>query len=298
MESKNHLLIDGDILLYQTVQACLQEAVWDDRFCTLFLDQVELKNLINDILRGWCEKFKTDEYTICLSDYNKPFRKELDETYKGQREGSKKPLGYAWAVEYIEQEFPYARYPSLEADDVMGILATNGTIKHSVIVSDDKDMRQIPGVLYVPRLKETIRIRPEDGERFHMLQILTGDRADNYPGCPGIGDKRGERALECCTQDNWWKMIVQTYNKAGRTAEDAVHQGRLSKILQAKDWDANKEEVILWNPPYEVANSVATKSSNPATPLRNSRSAPTSTPTSTDPTEKLISQTPLTRRGR
>lgn len=258
MASPNHLLIDGDILLYQATQACLQEVEWDEKYVTVYLDKGELNMLIADMIGRYCGRFKTESFTICLSDYNRPFRKVLDPTYKAHREGTKKPLGYGYSVEMVEQTYPFARLPQLEADDVMGIMATNGGIKKPVIVSDDKDMRQIPGVLHIPRKNETLRISEEEAYRFHMQQTLEGDRADNYPGCPGIGAKRAEKALDGVTPHLWWTTVVHQYRRAGLTSDDAVHQARLAKILQADDWDHEQEQVILWTEPYSVSGADTT----------------------------------------
>ena len=82
--------------------------------------------------------------------------------------------------------------PTLEADDAMGIYAT----KHpgNIIVSPDKDMRQIPGKLY--NMDEVIDITPEDGMQWHYIQTLAGDQTDGYSGVPGIGSSVQLRCLK------------------------------------------------------------------------------------------------------
>ena len=45
-----------------------------------------------------------------------------------------------------------------------------------------------------------------------------------------------------------WKTVEDAYIKAGLTAEDALLQGRLARILRDTDWDFEKEEVRLWKP--------------------------------------------------
>jgi DNA polymerase-1 len=103
-----------------------------------------------------------------------------------------------WAKEYLAQEYPSFIRPRLEADDCMGILATNSKLLGSsyegdqiIMCSEDKDMRTIPGFLYNPNQPQlgVISISEEDANRFHMWQTLTGDQTDGYPGCPGIGPK-------------------------------------------------------------------------------------------------------------
>ena len=157
------MLIDGDILLYQTTQSCLNEADWGDTYITCWLDLGELKYLVSVIINRWMETLDAESYTICLSDYERNFRKELDPSYKEQRDGSSKPIGYDRAHVWIQGEHPCKKLAGLEADDVMGILATNGDFVDPIIISDDKDMRQIPGRLYIPRRRELEGTTAETG---------------------------------------------------------------------------------------------------------------------------------------
>ena len=36
----------------------------------------------------------------------------------------------------------------------------------------------------------------EEGRYFHMMQTLTGDTADGYPGCPSVGKVTAEKILK------------------------------------------------------------------------------------------------------
>ena len=301
MASRNHLLIDGDILLYQTTQSCLNEADWGDTYVTCWLDMGELRALISTILERWMEELRADDYTICLSDYDRNFRKELEPTYKEQRDGSSKPIGYQRAHEWIQGMHPCEKLAGLEADDVMGIRATDGSIARPIIVSDDKDMRQIPWALYVPRRREKVYTTPEDGYRYHMVQTLTGDRVDNYFGCPGIGEVRAAKALAGKSPGQLWDAVVRCYTNAGQTPADAVHQARLAKILQAEDYNTETGEPILWQPNGSSADPSDTSATpSPATAdaeklvvsRKKTTTSPTS-PTGTKPSTTNLSSTPM-----
>ena len=65
--------------------------------------------------------------------------------YKGHR-NRKKPCGYKRVINQLKTEFEVIIMPELEADDAMGIYATQNP--GNIIVSPDKDMKQIPGKLY------------------------------------------------------------------------------------------------------------------------------------------------------
>ena len=130
----------------------------------------------------------------------------------------------------------------LEADDAMGIYATNNP--GNIIVSPDKDMRQIPGKLY--DLKETVTIGELDGHRWHYIQTLAGDQTDGYGGVPGIGVKRAVALFE--EEGYTWETVVKAFKSKGLGEEDALMNARLAKILTCKDYDAINRQVIPWTP--------------------------------------------------
>ena len=72
------------------------------------------------------------------------FRKTIQPAYKGHR-NRKKPCGYKRVINQLKTEYEVIVMPTLEADDALGIYATEHP--GNVICSPDKDMRQIPGQL-------------------------------------------------------------------------------------------------------------------------------------------------------
>ena len=73
--------------------------------------------------------------------------------------------------------------------DALGIYATK--FPGNIIVSPDKDMKQIPGQLY--NFDDVFTITPEQGAKWHLLQTMAGDNTDGYSGVPTIGVKRAEK---------------------------------------------------------------------------------------------------------
>jgi len=138
--------------------------------------------------------------------------------------------------------------PELEADDSLGIYAT----KHpgNIIVSPDKDMRQIPGKLY--NLDEVFTVSKEEGAKWHLSQTLSGDQTDGYPGVPGIGVKR---AATLFNKDGYsWKTVVKAFADKDLDESTALINARLARILTVDDYDFTKKEPILWSPSsdYEI----------------------------------------------
>jgi DNA polymerase-1 len=143
-----------------------------------------------------------------------------------------------------------ARLPDVEGDDVLGILCEPG----DVICSWDKDMLTIPGLHF--RREEVVEVDQLAADRAFYTQVLTGDAADNYPGCPGYGPVTAERLLSGWTTDvDFWREVVNAYtlkSKAGtREAAEklALQQARCARILRAGEYDLATNTPRLWNPP-------------------------------------------------
>lgn len=249
------LLIDADIFLYK---ACFKSEVnveWSPGNYSNTADlegaQTEFKMRIDEL----AAKHKARPL-ICLSDFTNNWRKEVYPEYKRTRNAIRRPTLLKVMRDWVRGEYPdYYQRETLEADDVMGILATAPVFPgRKIIVTVDKDLLQIPGYHVNPDKPElgVRRVKPEEGEFMFWLQALTGDSVDNYPGCPGIGPKRAEKIINAPPEEEdelWpWANIVRAYEAKGLTEADALVQARIAKILQAEDWDTEKREVILWTP--------------------------------------------------
>lgn len=146
--------------------------------------------------------------------------------------------------------------PFLEADDVIGILATGGALAgqaiagagRAIILSDDKDLRSVPG-LHGDGSGGVRAVARADADRAHLLQTLAGDSADGYPGCPGIGPRRAAALLRGLDAAAGWRAAVAAFVRAGRSAAEALVQARLARILRAGDYDVAAGRPRLWRPP-------------------------------------------------
>lgn len=243
---KRTLLIDADILLYTESMAVEREFDWGDDWWTLHADLREAQERVDVWLLDIKDLLDADAVLLALTG-RQNWRKDVLPTYKSNRKGKRKPVIYPALKQYVMDAYKCAMFDRLEADDVMGILQTdpNDTLE-TVIVSEDKDMLSIPGLLYRPiRPEEGIQeVTVEDADRNHMLQALTGDSTDGYGGCPGIGPKTAEKILK----ENDWRLVVAAYEKAGLTEEDALQQARVARILRYGEYDSKKDEVNLWTP--------------------------------------------------
>lgn len=240
------LLIDADILAYNAVASAEEEIAWDDDIWTIHSDLSKAKTHFNNKLDKLKEELGVTEYLCCFSDSHN-FRKDVWPDYKTNRT-SRKPVGYKAFKEMMLDEHPCKIKPSLEADDVMSILATKEPGKY-IIVTADKDLKGTPGRLFKMDGSgdgELLNISEKEAYAFFLQQCLQGDQTDGVPGLKGFGEVKAKALLD--KKGYVWKTVEQAYIAAGQTREDALVQSRMVRILQASDYDFKKDTYILWEP--------------------------------------------------
>jgi len=239
------LLIDGDQYLHVAAAAIEEEVRWDDQNHVLYANYEKAWRNFTDMIRRLKARFETDDVLLCLSGGDN-YPRRIDPTYKGHRQ-QRKPLCFARMLESAEEAYTCVSKPGIEADDVMGILATKPGDFNRIVVSQDKDMLGVPCTLWDKR--DLITITEQEADYHHLYQTLVGDASDGYKGCPGVGPKGAEKLLgRTGDQRDDWGAVVEAFRKAGLTEDDALAQARLARILRWDDWDQEKQEPRLWSP--------------------------------------------------
>ena len=236
------LLIDADYIVYKSCAGAETEIDWGDDVIMVVSKFSEAMANVQRELTKIKSHFMWDvpEILLFFSD-SVNFRKKIYPSYKGHR-NRKKPCGYRRVISELAEQYGVIRMPTLEADDAMGIYATENP--GNIIVSPDKDMRQIPGKLF--NMDELVEITEEEGRQWHLIQTLAGDQTDGYSGVPGIGIKRAVTLFGECGYS--WDTVVKAFTDKDLTEEDALINARLAKILTNKEYDSNKRTVIPWCP--------------------------------------------------
>jgi DNA polymerase-1 len=238
------LLIDGDILFYRAASASQGSVEFDPGVETVWADEAGAIRIFEQTVSALLRKSNFAAYFVCLSDHNLSFRKQMATFYKAHRNGIDKPKLLGVVEQHAIYNHPTLAYPRLEADDVLGIHATSGKHQNPVIVSADKDLRQIPGEHLVEGKIKVITAA--EGHLWHMTQTLIGDPTDGYKGCPDIGPKKASLIL---AEEPHWPAIVNAYASKDLTEADALLQARLARILQHGDYRPSDSKIKLWTPP-------------------------------------------------
>jgi len=235
------LLIDCDFVVYKCCAAAESEIDFGNDVIVVTSTFKDAYSCVKRELNRIANKFGSfDEMILFFSD-SKNFRKDIQADYKGHR-NRKKPCGYRRVINKLSEEYSVIKMPTLEADDSMGIFQT----KHpgNIIVSPDKDMKQIPGMLW--NFDESFTITKEEGAKWHLIQSMAGDNTDGYAGVPGIGVKRAVALFE--EKGYSWKTVIDAFEEKDLSEEIALTNARLARILTTEDYDHEKREPILWNP--------------------------------------------------
>ena len=246
------LLIDADGVAFKAAAAVQKVIRWDDDILTTHADLNEAIDAFEGLLATYVRAAEDESAEIILC-YSCPsrhyFRHDLLPTYKGNRKDAP-PLALRPLKEWSATKYVTKTKPNLEADDVLGILATHKSLVKGtkIIVTIDKDLQQIPGLhLNTDDVAAGVfRVSPDFGRRVLWRQVLTGDTVDNYSGCPGIGPKRVGAILDGMTEDNFAERLLAAYEKAGLSRAELETQFNVARILTASTYNFKTKEPILW----------------------------------------------------
>lgn len=253
---KRTVLIDADICAMES--ACQGQKAYDwegDGEVCVVTDPAKAEANLAKRIETIREAAGATDVVIALSDPGRRyFRHDLWPDYKGHRRSDPPELLGRMKQWLMDNHRHYSK-PMLEADDVLGILATTDRVVkgEKVVASSDKDLLQIPGLHIDPRKIDdgVFERTEEEGRRWHLVQTLWGDTTDNYPGCPNTGEVRSPKIIEGLdpTSPEAWAAVVARFVERGKTPEYALLQARIAYILQAPNWNFKRKELIPWEPP-------------------------------------------------
>ena len=210
-------------------------------------------NTLNEVL----EKEKPTHIGVAFDPHGPTFRNEAYPAYKAQREET--PEDIRMSVPIIKDILRAYRIPILqvdgyEADDVIGTLALKlsgnaGEKAESGIsvymLTPDKDYGQLVrknvfifrprhGGGYETMSPETVCQKYSISSTDQVIDLLAlmGDSADNFPGCPGVGEKTAAKLIEQFgTVENMLAHTDQIKGKLREKVEAAVEDIKMSKFL-------------------------------------------------------------------
>ena len=167
-------------------------------------------------------------YLSCNRHMN--FRRRVLPTYKAHRDKRKPPLHLVDLREWADLFLSPSVHRRLEADDLIGLAITQQDGRRHIAVTQDKDIRSVPGWSFNPNKdKEPVFTSNEEARYNLLIQVLTGDTADGYKGIPGVGPAKAKKILK---NNVTIDAVLGAYLDAGLTKEDLKRQYIVAKILR------------------------------------------------------------------
>lgn len=245
-------LIDIEITLFHVCNECLNEFKNKNDEWTFTVNDLDAKQAMKTRIAQMLIETNSNRCTLFFGSKSN-YRKKIDPEYKANR-SQKKPLGYAALKEWLIENYPSVSKPFMEADDMIGIFNTTKYRKHETIaISSDKDFKCIPGMLYDPAKSEegVTTITKVQADNWHILQTLKGDTADNYKGCPGVGEVGAQKVINnaSMTYKQKWDEVIALFKKAGLKKSDVLIQARLAHICRSENYNMETGKLKLWNFP-------------------------------------------------
>lgn len=237
-------LIDAYALIYRSYYALIKNPRINSKgFNTSAV--MGFVNTLNEIMTK-----EQPTHIAVAFDHGKTFRDEAFPQYKAQREET--PEDIRRSVPVIKDiiaamHIPAVQADGFEADDVIGTLATKAGAEgvETYMLTPDKDYGQL--------VRDNVFIfRPRHGGGYEKmgpaevcakyaidsplrvidLLALMGDSADNFPGCPGVGEKTAAKLIDQFGDvENMLSHTADIKGKLREKVEAAVDDIRMSKFL-------------------------------------------------------------------
>ncbi|GIU49721.1 DNA polymerase I [Shewanella sp. KT0246] len=202
-----------------------------------------------NMLRSLMSRYNPSHIAVVFDAKGKTFRNDMYSEYKAQRppmpDDLRSQIAPLHAIIHA-LGLPLICIPGVEADDVIGTIALKASKegRATLISTGDKDMAQLVDehVTLINTMTDTIMGPDEVTEKFGVgpeliidLLAMMGDKADNIPGLPGVGEKT---ALAMLTGVGGVDKLIENPN----SVLDVTFRG--SKTMPKKIED-NKEMLQL-----------------------------------------------------
>lgn len=238
-------LLDAYALIYRSYYAFIK----NPRINSKGLNTSAIVGFVNT-LQEVLTKEQPTHLGVAFDPHGPTFRSEAFPAYKAQREAT--PEDIRKAVPIIKDllrawNIPILQVDGYEADDVIGTLATKAGAEGvtTYMLTPDKDYGQL--------VSENVFIfRPRHGGGYETMGIeevknkygipsttavidllaLMGDSADNFPGCPGVGEKTAVKLIDQFgTIENMLEHTDEIKGALKTKVEEHIDDIKISKFL-------------------------------------------------------------------
>ncbi|ELB2046328.1 DNA polymerase I [Vibrio parahaemolyticus] len=241
------ILIDGSSYLYRAFHA------YPGTMSNGEIPTNAVYGVVN-MLRSMMRQFASERIAVVFDAKGKTFRDEMYSEYKANRPPM--PDDLRCQIEPLHNVIramglPLICVPGVEADDVIGTLAYQASQQGMpvLISTGDKDMAQLvdDNITLINTMTNVVMDREGVVEKFGIppeliidYLALMGDKVDNIPGVPGVGDKTATALLQG----------IGGLTKLYENLDDIAALGFRGSKTMAKKLVDNKDNAML---SYELA---------------------------------------------
>lgn len=267
-ENKTLMIIDGNSLIHRAFYALPLLTTKDGIYTNGVYGFLTMLYKIK-------ENYNIDYIGVAFDKKGPTFRHEAFELYKGTRQSTPNELTLQFPI--IKEILSIMNIAQLEldgyeADDIAGTLSKFGEENglEIILVTGDRDYLQLAsdktkvlitkkGITDLVEYDENKFIE-EYGitpQQFIDLKGLMGDKSDNIPGVPGIGEKTGVKLLkEFGTIENLYDNIDKVGSKKIKETlmenkQSAFLSKKLAEIIRNAPLDISLKELEVKEPDYE-----------------------------------------------
>ena len=238
-------LLDAYALIYRSYYAFIK----NPRINSKGLNTSAIVGFVNTLYEVLTKEHPT-HLGVAFDPHGPTFRSEVYPAYKAQREAT--PEDIKKAVPIIKDllkawNIPILQVDGYEADDVIGTLATKAGQEgvQTYMLTPDKDYGQLVtnnvfifrprhGGGYETMGPEEVKAKytiPSTEAVIDLLALM-GDSADNFPGCPGVGEKTAVKLInEFGTIENLISKTDELKGALKTKIESHIEDIKMSKFL-------------------------------------------------------------------
>lgn len=212
--------VDADVIAYRVAAAC-QEETYETMVDT-----------IKAFVWNMWEETQCNYYCFLLTGKgNFRYESAVTKPYKGNRTDTERPKWLPDARQYLVDHYKAIVVDGYEADDACASLADR-YLGNSMIISVDKDLKQVPCYFYDPVKKVGQEVDYTSANYNLAFQMLKGDTTDNIPGLPKVGEVK---AIKILAENEHAPMhkVSQVYQEMGFSLEYFMEQ--LDLLRMRKD---------------------------------------------------------------
>jgi len=192
------------------------------------------------------KKFQPDEVILALEGRGGNWRRKIYPDYKKSRKKAKEesPVDFETFFKVLEDfeesmrgnlPFKVLKIPKVEADDIIGILSKKVKNKKKIIVSSDRDFKQL--LIYKNvKLWDPIRktwIESDDPKKDLLIKVICGDSSDEVPSLKkGVGVKTAEKIINKGIEELKRWLLHEDLLKKFKRNNQLINLSKIPKIIE------------------------------------------------------------------